>query len=72
MDIEYDMQVTDKDGKALGTVDRIILDSWSGEPRKYMIRLNDDETIFFTPNQVASVAKNGVTLNIVDEELERT
>ncbi|MCJ7605990.1 MAG: DUF2171 domain-containing protein [Dehalococcoidales bacterium] len=72
MDIEYDMQVMDKDGKALGTVDRIIMDTWSGEPRKYMIRLNDDEAIFFTPKQVASVANNGVTLNIADEELERT
>lgn len=72
MDIEYDMQVKDKGGKALGTVDRIILDSWSGEPRKYMIRLNDDEAIFFTPDQAGSVAKNGVTLNVADEEMERT
>ena len=72
MDIEYDMQVTDKDGKALGTVDRIILDSWSGEPRKYMIRLNDDETIFFTPEQVNSVKKGTVTLNLAGDEIERT
>ena len=73
MDIKFEMKVKDKDGKPLGTIDNIINDMWTGEPRKYMVRLEEEtEAIFFTPEQVGSVDKTGVTLNLSIEELEQT
>ena len=53
MDIEVDMKVVDKTGKALGIVEQVINDMWSGEPRKYVIMLpNDAGALFFKPDQV--------------------
>ncbi len=73
MEIEYGMSVKDKNDKSLGTVDHIVNDAWSGEPRKYMVRLDDDvSAIYFTPEDVAEVAKNAVKLNLAAEEIERT
>jgi sporulation protein YlmC with PRC-barrel domain len=73
MEIEYGARVKDKNGKSLGKVDYIIMDSWSGEPRKYMVRREEeDEAIFFTPKQVAEVTEKGVNLNTAFEELEQT
>lgn len=73
MEIEYGAKVTDKDGKTLGEVDYIIMDSWSGEPRKYMVRREEeDDAVFFTPQQVAEVTGKGVKLNISVEEIEQT
>ncbi len=73
MDIEYGMSVKDKNGKSLGKVDHIIMDAWSGEPRKYMVRLDDDvSAIYFTPENVAEVTKKTVRLNLAAEDIERT
>jgi len=73
MDVEYEAVVTDKNGKTLGKVDYIIMDGWSGEPRKYRVRSGkEDKGTFFTPAQVAKVTKNKVTLNISAEETEQT
>ena len=73
MDIEYGAVVTDKNGNNLGKVDYIIMDGWSGEPRKYMIRREEeDDAAFFTPEQIAEIKKNKVKLNISAEEIEQT
>lgn len=73
MEIEYGNSVVDKDGKAVGEVDYIVMDSWSGEPRKYMIRREqEDDAVFFTPGQVDEVVKGRVKLNVASEELEQT
>lgn len=73
MEIEYGNLVVDKNGKALGGVDYIVMDSWSGEPRKYMVRREKgDDAWFFTPVQVAEVVKGKVRLNVANEELEQT
>ena len=73
MDIEYGMSVKDKNNKPLGRVDHIVMDAWSGEPRKYMVRLEDDvSAIYFTPENVAEVTGQGVKLNLASEEMERT
>ena len=73
MDIEYGMSVKDKNDKSLGKVDHIIMDAWSGEPRKYMVRLDDDvSAIYFTPENVAEVTKKTVKLNLAAEDIERT
>ena len=73
MEIEYGTAVLDKNGKALGQVDYIVMDSWSGEPRKYMVRRDKgDDAWFFTPEQVAEVVEGKVKLNVANEELEQT
>ncbi len=73
MDIEYGMSVVDKNNKPLGEVDHIVMDAWSGEPRKYMVRLDDDvSAVYFTPENVAQATKEKVKLNLSVEELEQT
>lgn len=73
MDIEYGMSVVDKNNKPLGAVDHIVMDAWSGEPRKYMVRLEDDvSAVYFTPENVAEVTGKGVKLNIAVDEMECT
>ncbi|MBN1176826.1 MAG: hypothetical protein JXA51_04010 [Dehalococcoidales bacterium] len=73
MDIEFGMSVMDKNNKRLGEVDHIVNDAWSGEPRKYMVRLDDDvSAVYFKPEHVAEVTRKGVKLNLADEEIERT
>ena len=73
IEIEYGTKVIDKNGKAVGEVDYIVMDSWSGEPRKYMVRRDKgDDAWFFTPVQVAEVVKGKVKLKVANEELEQT
>ena len=73
MDIEYGMLVVDKNNRALGTVDHIVMDSWSGEPRKFVVRLEDDiSAVYFTPQQVAEATKGKVKLNLAFEEMEQS
>jgi sporulation protein YlmC with PRC-barrel domain len=73
MEIEYGMTVADKNGKTLGKVGYVIMDGWSGEPRKYMVRREEeDDAVFFTPEQVAEVIEKKVTLNVSVEELDQT
>ena len=73
MDIEYGMLVLDKNDKALGTVDYIVMDSWSGEPRKFMVRTEATASaVYFSPEQVAEATKEKLKLNVSVEELEQT
>ena len=73
MDVEYGALVVDKTGKSLGKVDHIVLDSWSGEPRKFVVRLEDDiSAVYFTPQQVAEATKGKVKLNLAFEEMEQS
>ncbi len=73
MDIEYGTLVVDKNGKSLGTVDHIVLDSWSGEPRKFVVRLEDEvSAVYFLPKDVAEATKEKVKLNLAVEEMEQT
>ncbi len=73
MDIEYGAKVTDKNGKKLGEVDHIIMDSWSGEPRKFVVRLADDvSAVYFKPEHVAKATEAEVALNVSLEEMDKT
>jgi len=73
MDIEYGALVVDKNGKSLGLVDHIVRDSWSGEARKFIVRLDDEvSAVYFSPQHVAEVTKDKVKLNLAVEEMERT
>ena len=71
MDIQYGASVVDKNDRRIGTVNKVILDIWSGEPRKYAVRLEGKiDMVFFTPQQVASATADAVKLNIAVEEIE--
>ena len=72
--IEYGMLAVDKDNKPLGKVDYIIMDGWSGEPRKFMVRLDDagDGALYFRPEDVAEISGKKVKLNLAAEEIEKT
>ena len=70
MEIDYGALVADKNNETLGTVDHIIMDGWSGEPRKFMVR-REAGAVFFTPEHIAEVTKEKVKLNLSAEELER-
>jgi hypothetical protein len=73
MDIEVDMKVVDKTGKALGIVEQVINDMWSGKPRKYVIlRPGDEGVTVFAPDQVAAVENGKVTLSIAAADIETT
>ena len=73
MDIEYGMLAVDKNNKPLGEIDHIVMDSWSGEPRKFVVRLEDEvSAAYFTPQQVVEVTKGKVKLNLALEEMEKT
>ena len=73
MDIEYGTLVVDKNDKSLGTVDHIVMDSWSGEPRKFVVRLEGEvNAAYFSPEHVAEATKEKVKLNLSVEELEQT
>jgi sporulation protein YlmC with PRC-barrel domain len=73
MEIEYDMPVFDKNGRKLGEIEKIINDMWTGKPRKYMIRVEEEtDAIFFKPEQVSTVTDGKVILNYAVEHLEQT
>jgi sporulation protein YlmC with PRC-barrel domain len=74
MDVEYGIPVLDKNGKAIGTIGKIIMDIWTGKPRKYMVRqeLNGPDAImFFSPEQIGEAAEGKIKLKVSAEELSQ-
>ena len=75
MDIEFGMPIVDKNGKAIGTVGKIFMDTWTGKPRKYLVRQEapgPDVVIIFSPEQVNDVNASKVKLNVTIDELSET
>jgi hypothetical protein len=71
--IAYGTPVFDKNDKAIGKISRIILDTWSGEPRRFVIRLADNiSAVYFRPQHIAEATENKVKLNITFEDMEST
>jgi len=71
MNVEYGAKVVDKNGKTLGTVDHIVLDTWTGEQRKFIVRRKEqDKDIFFSPEDIEVSKKAKVTLKVPAEKLE--
>ena len=73
MDVEFGMQVVDKNNKDIWTIGKIFMDTWTGKPRKYLVTRNipraPDEIIIFPLEQVGEVAAGKVKLNVTVEEL---
>lgn len=71
MDIAYGMTVTDSEGVVIGDISKVIVDTWTGEVRKYMVRQPAElNSYFFTPSQVAEVKDGQVKLNVPRADID--
>jgi len=71
MDLAYGAPVMDKNNEVVGNIDHIVLDAWTGEQRKFVVRREAPQAdIFFSPEHVAEATQEKVTLNLSLEELE--
>jgi sporulation protein YlmC with PRC-barrel domain len=70
MEIEYGAEVRDKNGKALGTVNKVIRDSWTGEISKFQVSTDLSELdLFISPENVAEATPSEVKLTVAFEEI---
>lgn len=70
MEIEFGIEVIDKNGKVLGTVDNLVRNTWTGEISKFMVRRKaPDSDLLFSPQDVLEVTNTVVQLNVSTEEL---
>jgi sporulation protein YlmC with PRC-barrel domain len=70
MEIEYGAEVRDKNGKELGTVNKVIRDSWTGEISKFQVSTELSELdLFVSPENVAEATPSEVKLTIAFEEI---
>jgi hypothetical protein len=69
MEIKTGVQVMDKTGKVLGSVDHLARDGWSGEVRKFIVnRKPPDKDLFLTPDDVLEATDNLIRLKIAVDE----
>jgi hypothetical protein len=65
MKIEPGAQVVDKNGKVLGSVNRLARDGWSGEIKKFIVyRRPPDKDLSFTPEDVLEATNTRIRLKI--------
>jgi len=70
MEIEYGAEVRDKNGKVLGTVNKVIRDSWTGEISKFQVSTELTEVdLFVSPQNVVEATPNEVKLKIAFDEI---
>jgi sporulation protein YlmC with PRC-barrel domain len=71
MEIEHGAEVIDKNGKKLGTVDRVIRDTYTTEIAKFTVSSDiADAALFFSPAEVAEATTTTVKLKIALDEGE--
>jgi len=71
MEIEHGAEVIDKNGKKLGTVDRVIRDTYTTEIAKFTVSSDiADADLFFSPAEVAEATTTTVKLKIALDEGE--
>lgn len=69
MEIRYGAQVVDKNEKLLGSVDRLIRDTWSGEIKKFMVcQKAPAADLFLRPEDVLEATDTRVKLRIAIDE----
>jgi sporulation protein YlmC with PRC-barrel domain len=70
MEIEYGAKVKDKNGKVLGTVNKVIRDSWTGEISKFQVTTDPTEAGFFiSPQEIDKATLKEIKLKVALEEL---
>jgi sporulation protein YlmC with PRC-barrel domain len=69
MEIEYGAEVIDKNGKRLGTVNRVIRDTYTTEITKFTVSTDlTDADLFFSPDEVHEATATTVKLRIALDE----
>jgi len=68
MEIEYGSEVIDRNGKALGTVDHLVHNTWTGEMSKFVV-CRKDKDLFFSPQDVLEVTESKIKVNVSSDEL---
>ena len=64
-EIEYGANVIDKNGKVLGTVNRVVRDSWTGDIRKFGVGSEErDIDLLIPPDDVAEATINEIKLKV--------
>jgi sporulation protein YlmC with PRC-barrel domain len=72
MEIDYGTRVKDKNGKLLGTVNRVMRDAWTGEISKFQVSTDPTEVGFFIPpNKIAKATPKEIILKVAKEDLEK-
>jgi sporulation protein YlmC with PRC-barrel domain len=70
MKIEYGAEVKDRNGKVLGTVNKVIRDSWTGEISKFQVSTELSEAdLFVSYENVAEATPSEVKLTIAFDEI---
>ena len=65
MEIDYGAEVIDKNGKKLGTVNKVIRDSWTGEISKFQVStIKGDADLFISSEDVAEATGKEVKLKV--------
>ncbi|MFC2017210.1 hypothetical protein ACFLUD_02210 [Chloroflexota bacterium] len=69
IEIEYGAEVRDKTSKVVGTVNRVLRDTWTGEIRKFTVstELTDTE-LFYSPEDVFEATPSEIKLKIAFDE----
>ena len=72
MELIYGNKVMDRDGKALGNVDHLVRNTWTGEISKFVVRRKaPDKDLILSVEDVQEVAKDTVRLNLSLGELSQ-
>jgi sporulation protein YlmC with PRC-barrel domain len=70
MAIEYGIEVVDKSGKPLGTVDYVIRNSWTGEISKFTVRQGVSKGyLSFSPGDILEEKESKIRLGVSSNEL---
>jgi sporulation protein YlmC with PRC-barrel domain len=65
MEIEYGATVKDKNGKVLGTINRVVRDTWTGDIKKFSVSTElADTDLFYSAGEVAEATGEEVRLRI--------
>jgi len=69
MEIEHGSEVIDKNGRRLGTVDRVIRDTFTTEIKKFTVATDITDTgLFFSPEEVQEATSTTVKLKVALDE----
>jgi len=71
MEIKHGAEVIDKNGKRLGTVDRVIRDTFTTEIKRFTVSTDiTDADLFFSPEEVREATSTTVKLGVALDEGE--
>jgi len=69
MEIKPGIQVVDKNGSVVGSVNHLARDGWSGEVKKFIVnRKPPDKDLFLAPDDVLEATENMIKLKFDADE----